>query len=236
MNFLRNAKLFSVALLSAFFLISCQKDSLSDAAHDVQSFSGIAGFNAIYRSLGLDLKIDDRVVNSDEYFDMGGAVKHKSVFPGRRTISLYDKDKKVEVFRGEHLVDPGKVYSAFFYGKDNVQMKVVEDNMIAPSAGKAKIRIANFANNRRINFKVKEGQTATAGDKELSAQEVTTFYEFNAEKVRFQFENESEFSQMSIEFKPKDRGVYTVFLIPRIVSNVEGISMPDYEIQVIEHN
>ncbi|WP_149526984.1 DUF4397 domain-containing protein [Sphingobacterium hotanense] len=236
MNFLRNAKLFSIALLSAFFLISCQKDSVGDLALDAPSFSGIAGFNAVYRSLGLDLKIDDRVINSDEYFDMGGAVKHKSVFPGRRSISLYDKDKKVEVFRGEHLVDPGKVYSAFFYGKDNVQMKVVEDNMIAPSAGKAKIRIANFANNRRIDFKVKEGQTATAGDKVLSAQEVTTFYEFNAEKVRFQFENESEFSQMSIEFKPKDRGVYTVFLIPRIVSNVEGISMPDYEIQVIEHN
>src|SRR5690606_36621092 len=236
MNFLRNAKLFSVALLSAFFLISCQKAGVGARALDAPSFSGIAGFNAVDRSLGLDLKLDDRVINSDEYFDMGGAVKHKSVFPGRRSISLYDKDKKVEVFRGELLVDPGRVYSAFFYGKDNVQMKVVEDNMIAPSAGKAMIRIANFANNRRIDFKVKEGQTATAGDKVLSAQEVTTFYEFNAEKVRFQFENESEFSQMSIEFKPKDRGVYTVFLIPRIVSNVEGISMPDYEIQVIEHN
>lgn len=236
MNFLRNAKLFSLALLSAFLLISCQKDSLSDAPLDGQSFSGVAGFNAIYRSLGLDMKIDDRVINSGEYFDMGGAVKHKSVFPGRRTISLYDKDKKVEVFRGEHLVDPGKIYSAFFYGKDNVQMKVVEDDMIAPPVGKAKIRIANFANNHRIGFKVKEGQTASAGDRVLSAQEVTSFYEFETAQVRFQFENDSELSQMSISFRPKDRGVYTVFLIPRIVFNVDGMTMPDYEIQIIDHN
>ncbi|WP_160366884.1 DUF4397 domain-containing protein [Sphingobacteruim zhuxiongii] len=217
--------------------MSCQKDDLSsDLPHNQTTFSGAAAYNAIYGSLGLDFKIDDKVLNTNEYFDLGSFVRHKSVFPGERSISLYNREKNSEVFRAGQQFSASKVYSLFFYGRDKIEMKVVEDNLITPPAGKVKVRFANFGNNVSKDLKILKGQSTSIGDRTLAVHEVSYFHEFNSSELRFQFSNKSDISFVGISFVPEDRSVYTVFLVPRMVSNQRELQEVDYEIKIIKHN
>ncbi len=217
--------------------MSCQKDDLSVRPQEnPTTFSGAAAYNAIYGSLGLDFKVDDKVLNTSEYFDLGSFVRHKSVFPGERSISLFNREKNTEIFRAGQQFAASKVYSLFFYGRDKIGMKVVEDHLIIPSAGKVKVRFANFGNNLSKDLKILKGQSSTLGDRTLAVNEVSDFHEFNSSELRFQFSNKADISFVGISFVPEDRAVYTVFLVPRIVSKQAELQEVDYEVKVIKHN
>lgn len=236
MLIIKRLRLVLSLMFGVLLLLSCQKDELSKEMDFVgQSFSGLAAFNAVEQSASLQFIVDDKVMNAgDEAFELGGYIRHKGVFDGRRNIQLHNKALNKEVFRGAHEFVKNKVYSLFFYGKEQVQVKVVEDDMIAPASGKAKIRFANFSNSGKLQLKTIKGTSSMPANFNLSAQQVTDFAEYDVATVEFQFN--TELSKLLLNFVPENKGVYTLFVVPVEQKREEEYLGAEYKVMVIKHS
>jgi len=208
-----NKNLFGIGLLMLSVLFhSCAKEDLVNKEYDSGStFAALSVFNAIEGTENLQVLVDDKIVNkTDENFDTGGYLNYRTVFPGKRKLELISPRGHI-YYKNEHDFKASKFYSYFFYGKENAEKLITEDELIKPDAGKLKFRVINLVSDSKIKMEFTY----------LNAKHSSNFdnrtYGFNdySYKESFNFKITSvdgKHQALEIPFEGKDRSAYTIVI------------------------
>jgi hypothetical protein len=132
--------IFSV-LLSALFLISCDKDETPQAT---------ASINVIHASPdapGVDLLVDNSKVNTAA-LSFPEATGYIKVFAGTRNIKVNASGTNNSVINANLTLAADRFYSVYAYNQlASIAALVVEDNLTLPAAGQAHIRFFHLSPN-----------------------------------------------------------------------------------------
>lgn len=223
----------------ALLLASCSnKDSLSEGSFEYVSdkMAVLAVFNGIAGSDQMDIFLNGERQNSSiEIVRYGEIMRHRTVYPGSRRLTL-------NVHYGTQTVSPpaidlnlisGKNYSLLLTHGSPIQSTLVEDNLLLPEEGKFRVRFINTN---------AEGQTValgTASDRtgffnDLEAGKVSAFATFDIADYQLKFATDDATRLAhNFDFKPVNQGVYTIWLTGSIAEKDRNDQNPLYT--VIKH-
>lgn len=208
-------------LLLMLLFASCTKDDDPDP-----NLSAVAFYNGVAGTSNIEVFLDDdRLNTATEVIPLGKMLPHVSVIPGERTLSSIfqlqrqasEKQSSPQSVNSEQrkvVFEAGKFYSLFLYGKGeaNLNQRLVEDNIIKPTPGRFKIRVANFRMDTRaaVNFKLSGGAINSAY--EATLEEVTGFVEYPTTDYIVTIEGlGGGYEEFVRDFKPEDQAVYTIW-------------------------
>ncbi|WP_313191503.1 DUF4397 domain-containing protein [Sphingobacterium sp.] len=210
-----------IALCFTIFMQGCAKDDgMGPENLDSDGFSGIAAFNAIEGTSNLQLLIDGKLINKDnENFSTGGYLNHRTLFPGKRLLEL-KTTKGAVLYATEKVFQSPKIYSYFFYGANNREPLVTEDDVIKPETGKMKVRLVNLVSDSRLKLDFQYLNSKVTHDME---NRVFGLNEYSS-KEDFKFEISStdrKYDNIEINLAGKDRSVFSIVLYTEQEENSE---------------
>lgn len=231
--------IFIIVLCALFILIGCSKQDLlnqDNLSSDVQ-LSSVSVFNAIPNSTGVLLFIDQGsalvpTVSASDRLAYGRYLPYKNWFSSNFLMSIENQSllSKETVQRSISL-SSGKIYSLFLYKKRNLQTFLSEDNILKPSEGKLKIRVAHFSENLAA-VNVVNNKTNTKLFEDIKFETVSRFIEIDAGLLPSEISIKTLDSRIDIPMvgntKLENRGIYTI-LIKGIV-NVDNKDNVDFSI------
>lgn len=195
---------------------SCNKDDVSGYNNDA-SLSTVAVFNAVVSTDNVNLSLGNNHFNTAaEKVPMGAMLEHQLVIPGNHQLeAVFHISRSSFGLSAENvLIESGKAYSLFLFGRGegNVKWKTVEDDLIVPSNGRIKVRFANMrVDNTSVRFSL--GVGGNSRSETVASGEVTGFIELDRNVLPLVMTGMGGvFSELSVEFSPENRGVYTVWV------------------------
>jgi len=224
----------SLVLILVFSISACKRDDLSpEYQENLNSFAGVATFNAIEGSRNINFQIDQKTLNQDnESFSIGGYLSHMTVFPGERNVQL-THDTNAAVFFGKIFnFEASNLYSIFFYGKSDqnkdVKYILTKDSLFATNQGKIKLRIANLVSDNELSISFKDSK-----DVLNIKNQVTSFKERNHQQLILEVSGDKtaniQYETVAVNFSPVNRGVYTLVFYAEI-NSVSGVKELKYNI------
>lgn len=232
-------KLLSALAILLFLLSSCLKDDALDEQLSMDEAGGmsvLAVFNLVESSQRLEVFLDNNLHNRGESLRYGDVIRHRTVFPGKRTLAttVYYGNRQQKTAPREIALDREKNYSLFLYGNNAHGMLLVEDDLILPASGKFKVRFANF-NSAQDATNIGNATGAGRYFSSTKPNQVTDFVELDMDENSFLLSKDSRGTNaLPIKLNPANRGVYTVLVIaPHIGANAEANTQSLYK--VIQH-
>ncbi len=229
-----------VMLVVGSLLNGCLKDD-----NQVYQVAAVRGLNAVPGSEQLDVFLDQNKLNfdsgiwQDEGFAYTDTLPYKNAWPNNRLVSIVDP---VDYPNAEPLVQktvsfmPGKFYSLYVIGHDDMDVLYTEDNLSEPAAGKAKIRFIHLSPDApALDFSVEanSGDPLTIRDKAF--KEATDFTAIDggiAYAVNF-IEHSNDNVLHTFAFTPETGMIYTVW-VKGLLGNTGDAAM-DFGHGVITH-
>lgn len=213
-----------VALMS-----SCKKDGLPSGPQDTVDRPGVAvaaamAINSVPASQGLILALDNNQFNNlalGERFAYRELMVYRRVVPGDRLLRVFHPEKvpsNESIFRQDVHFKEGKYYSLFVVGNSDKTMEVVqvEDELNAPSAGRAKIRFINTSPDAPLldlGLSNETGMLATG----MAFKEHSDFISIEASKSYSLtiYNHASKESVLEFNFAPEEKKIYTIVALGR---------------------
>lgn len=138
-------------------LIACKKDN-----PEPQKIAGLRVINAFADTVTLDFIIDNTKINSNPFKYNVKSSGYLNLYPGTMKIGVAKKGVNKLVASGDYTLAESKGYSMFVLDTLNTNTKkflLVEDDLSAPEADKAKVRFINLSKDApALNLGI-EGQT-----------------------------------------------------------------------------
>lgn len=134
------AFLFSMAIV--FLLASCLDDNFADQPVDV---AYVSIYHAAPDVPDIDIIVDDRVINNQP-FDYSSYSGYLNFYTGERKIKFSTVSNDNTIVDTTFNLKNGKVYSIFAVNTlPHVEALLVKDSVVAPAAGKARVRFINLS-------------------------------------------------------------------------------------------
>ena len=224
----------SLVLILIFSVSACKRDDLSlEYLDNGSSFAGIAAFNAIEGSEGVNFQIDQKTLNQDnESFSTGEYLSHRTVFPGERTVQLILRKNNTFLFDKKFNFESSNLYSIFLYGNTtdgkDVKYILTQDSLFATDQGKIKFRFVNLVLDNQLTISAKDSK-----DVFTIKNQVSSFKERNRQQIAFEVTGDKaaniQYEPLGIDFLPVDRGVYTLIFYAEI-NAVSGVKELKYKL------
>lgn len=214
----RGSWLLAIMAVSMVMLNSC----LKDGDNGVYQISAVRALNAVPGSDQLDVFLDQNQLNfdnttwQDEKFAYTDTLPYKNAWPNNRLVRVFDPD---DYPTADPLIQktvnfvPGKFYSLYVVGYDEIELLATEDDLSAPDDGKAKIRFIHLSPDApSLDFGVEGVDTLIASDKTFKEVEgfatvnVGETYTFNV------IEHSSGDVLHAFEFAPESDMIYTIWI------------------------
>jgi len=227
-----------LAAVSILAFSACLKD---DGA--VNQISAVRALNAAPGSAQLDIGLDQNQLNYDrqnmrtEDFAYGDTLPYKNAWPGSRWVRVFETGSGAStqpIAQGTVQFTPGKFYSLYVVGYEDIELMATEDDLSAPGAGKAKIRFIHLSPDApALDFAIAGTDTPLAADKVF--KEVEKFSTVDADETyTFQIiEHSSGDVVHTFEFTPGSDMIYTVWA--KGLFDNEGDAALDFGHGIITH-
>ena len=176
--------------------------------------SAVAALNAVPGSEGLDIGLDNNQLNH-RVFAYGDTIPYLNAWPGRRLVRVFEVDRgPTTAPEAQGTVDfiPGKFYSLYVVGYEDIELMTTEDDLSSPGEGRAKIRFINLSPDApSLDFGATSIDTLLASDRKFKS--VTRFSTFDAgEAYTFHImEHNSDQVLHAFDFTPESNMIYTVW-------------------------
>ncbi|MGK6351874.1 DUF4397 domain-containing protein [Parapedobacter sp. DT-150] len=158
-------------------LSSCLKDN-ENSGYQV---SAVRALNAVPGSSSLDIGLDENKLNfdnttgQDEDFAYEDTLVYKNAWPGNRLVRVFDPEdypNAQPLAQGTVTFTPGKFYSLYVVGYEDMEIIATEDDLSEPGEGKAKIRFMNLSPDApALDFGIEGADTLIASDKAFKEAE-----------------------------------------------------------------
>ncbi len=168
-------KAFILLILLSVSLTSCLKESGRDTGSIVSALTVV---HASPNAPELEFVLDNQRVQTFTYAERN--IDYFAAFSGVRIAKIFEANRFNNVLHQITLkLQSGKYYSVFVAGKkDSLSSLVLEDNLIRPSAGKAKIRFVHLSPDApALDFDLSTEQSLASN---LSFKGSTDFHEVDA--------------------------------------------------------
>jgi hypothetical protein len=199
------------AIALSIGLLSCSK---MDNNYEPVQVSGINFIQASPTTELLDIYIDNTRANGSTDFEFGDKIGYLSAFSGNRAFNVTKKNNLNSLKSLQYTLKPNLGYSIFVVNTlANIELLMLEDDLVKPAAGKAKIRFVNLSpDGGALSLNVNGAATDLVTNKafkEFSAFEVVDA----AESVNFNIKNTTggAIDATITNIKIEDGKVYTVY-------------------------
>lgn len=198
---------FAAAAISVVFA-ACSKDRI-----EPQQVAGLSIISAFPDTMSLDFYIDQTRAN-DKALKFNSKIDYLNLFPGNRTLSVAKRGGNKALAYKNFSLASGVGYSIFILDTLNSNDKkylMVEDDLSAPAADKAKVRFINLSKDApALSLQVHGKETALFTNKAF--YEYTNFSAVDpGESVTFDI-NEGSTLKTSIPNVKIEKGkIYTVY-------------------------
>ncbi|HWK56605.1 MAG TPA: DUF4397 domain-containing protein [Parapedobacter sp.] len=211
----------TIAMLAMGALVGgCLKDD-----NQVYQVAAVRALNAIPGSGQLDVFLGQNKLNfdneiwQDEEFAYSDTLPYKNAWPNNRVVSIVNPmdypNAKPIVQKTVNFI-PGKFYSLYVVGYDDIEVLATEDDLTHPTEGKAKVRFVHLSPNApTLDFEVytgSDGNTLRIDDKAF--KETTGFAAVEGDityTINF-IEHDGEALLHTFEFVPEAGMIYTVWV------------------------
>ncbi|MEC3881086.1 DUF4397 domain-containing protein [Parapedobacter sp. 10938] len=197
----------------------CLKDD-----NELYRVSAVRALNAVPGSTQLDVFLDrnkfnfDDDLRQDEAFAYMDSVPYKNAWPNNRVVSIVDSadypHAKPLVQKTVNFI-PGRFYSLYVVGYDELDVLYIEDDLTSPTEGEAKVRFAHLSPDAPVlDFEVETGTDDPLRIADKAFKETTAFVAVDgnvAYEVNF-IEHSSGDVLHSFEFTPETGMIYTVWV------------------------
>lgn len=214
----------------AFVLNGCLKED-----NQVYQVSAVRALNAVPGSAQLDVFLDqnkfnfDNTIWQDEDFAYTDTLPYKNAWPNNRLVSVVDPvDYPNAKPLAQKTIDfrPGRFYSLYVVGYDDMEVLSTEDDLAVPAEGKVKIRFIHLSPGApALDFEVRKA----AGDpliiNDVAFKEVSGFVAVDgggSYTVSFIAQGSGKVLH-TFEFSPEDGMIYTVWAKGLLGSSVDPI-------------
>lgn len=228
-------KYITIVLCAIFTLSSCTKDESNTLFdYDPSVLSSVAIFNTVSNSSNVTVSVGHQkrertMVAFNDQFGFGKYIAYKNWFAGNFDLFIDNQNsgKNESEYKNVNF-QAGKFYSLFVYKAGDLKSLLKEDNIIRPSEGKAKIRIANF-NQEMSSVSVYLSDVEAPFFRNVKFTSVSDFIEIDIEKVRgFVIRTDNGITELNLvkEQGLDNRGIYTI-LLKGSLSNGEDVGYQD---------
>lgn len=195
---------------------------LKDDEQGSYQISAVRALNAVPGSASLDIGLNqnklnyDNATRQDEDFAFGDTLAYKNAWPGNRWVTVFDPaDYPNAQPLAQRTVNfiPGRFYSLYVVGYEEIELMATMDDLSAPEAGKAKIRFIHLSPDApSLDFGVQGADTLIANDKAF--KEVEEFSQIEAEETYTFYIGEHSSGNVvhTFEFTPKTNMIYTIWV------------------------
>lgn len=211
----------AMAMVASGMLVGgCLKDD-----NHVYQVAAVRALNAIPGSEQLDVFLDQNKLNfnnetwQDEEFAYTDTLPYKNAWPNNRMVSVVDPtdypNAKPLVQKNVNFV-PGKFYSLYVVGYDDIEVLSTEDDLAEPAEGKAKIRFAHLSPDApAVDFEVHAGSGENPWRVDDNAfKDITGFATVDGDityTINF-IEHGTDVILHTFEFTPESDMIYTVWV------------------------
>ncbi|HMR19405.1 MAG TPA: DUF4397 domain-containing protein [Sphingobacterium sp.] len=225
-----------LSIFSLFFLSACSKfEDLEALLNDQVTITSVAVFNAVPNSQHIEVSIDGVKLNTGkEKLAYGKHLPFRNWPAGKKKITIVNSYKGGEdVYEDFVDLEAGQIYSLFVYKDNKLGVVQSKDDMIKPSAGFAKVRVAHMSNDAPP-FVIHYGNDKQLYQSEIKYRDVTPFTNVNLANMRLMVNatKAGATPQLDYSFTPKNQGIYTFLIRGHIHSTSES---DEFEAQLIEH-
>jgi hypothetical protein len=163
----------STILCTTLFFVSCKKD-------DVTANANLMIVNASPNGSNVDASVNGSVVASNLAYP--NHTDYKTVASGTNNITITQSGSSTQVINGSTNFDAGSYYSFYVVDSSNKRKPLIlKDDLSAPSAGKAKIRILHLSpNTPAIDISITGSGSAAINSTNRSFNDVQTNTAFAA--------------------------------------------------------
>ena len=215
---------FLVAIVAAVGMLlgGCLKDD-----NQVYQVAAVRALNAVPGSEQLDVFLNQNKLNfdnerwQDEAFAYADTLPYKNAWPDNRVVSVVDP---ADYPNAEPIVQqtvtfiPGKFYSLYVVGYDDIEVLYTDDDLSDPAEGKANIRFIHLSPDApTLDFEVTTAEAEAEDPLRLDGyafKEATDFAAVDGgveHTIRF-IEHGGEEVLHTFEFTPETGMIYTVWV------------------------
>lgn len=196
---------------------ACLKDD-----EGVGQISAVRALNAVPGSGQLDIGLDQKRLNFNkqtmevEDFAFGDTIPYKNAWPGSRWVRVFETGSGASnqpVAQATVQFAPGRFYSLYVVGNEEIELMATEDDLSAPDEGKAKIRFMHLSPDApALDFGIEGADALIATNKAFkevegfSAIDAGEAYTFNV------IEHSSGDVVHAFEFTPARNMIYTIWV------------------------
>lgn len=180
---LRRIALFAIGLLP-FSLSSClDKDN---EVPEPQPVSFVSFYHGAPDAPGIDIRLNDQKINK-EAFPYKSYSNYITLSPGSKRIKFNPVNSEVSYVDTALTFREDKAYSLFFVDKLNqVDILVLQDSLVAPASGKARVRFLNLSPDASSVDLVSTGTSSATWFGDVSFKENIEFQDVTSGLYSFQ--------------------------------------------------
>ncbi|MGO1596920.1 MAG: DUF4397 domain-containing protein [Sphingobacterium sp.] len=203
---------FLFPLIGLLLLFGCAKDDSLDIQDDhLTNFAGLAVFNGVEGSLGMQLKIDGNLFNKDsERFAIGEFLNHRTVFPGKRAMEVRVGKTAKAALMDDFEFEASKLYTFFFYGRESVDYLITEDDLLRPEDGHTRFRVVNLVDDAKMRMDV---QSPSGSFSHHFNEPVREYEELPAGSFAIKLAaSNNRYAALELSFQPEDYSINTLVI------------------------
>lgn len=220
--------IYILIIFSFSAIVGCAKQDISELSYDNPNssiLSSVAVFNAIPQSTGAIIKLGDSqktaITSSDRLF-FGNYVTYKNWFSGNFNVIVENQSNNVwHSIQTNVFLATGRFYSLFLYNNKGIKTLLSEDDILSPSAGKVKIRVAHLGDNL-ANVNVESSAASGLLFRNIKYETVSEFIEIDAALLH-NFTVQSVDGEIKLfskeEKKLENKGIYTILIKGYVAAN-----------------
>ena len=208
-----------VFILASSTLSGCLKDD-----NQVYQVAAVRALNAVPGSESLDVFLGNNKLNfdnmaiEDESFAYTDTIPYKNAWPNKRIVSVVDPDDYPDakpLIQDTVTFVPGKFYSLFVAGYEELVVLHTADDLTQPSGGMAKVRFIHLSPDApALDFELQSSEEESFTVEDKAYMECSNFQELKCDgpyTVSF-VDHRTGGELHSFEFMPDSGMIYTIWV------------------------